>query len=169
MSHWKPIIGTGNRYLISRFGTVVSLKNGKPRQLKPQVSKRGYLVVDLYYSGRRYLSTVHRLLYKTFVQDIDSSVFIDHIDGNPLNNSLSNLRACQHRQNMYNSKARSGHSSKYKGVSWCACTKKWRAQLKREEERKSHIGRFKTEEEAAQAYNEVAEIAHGEFARLNNV
>jgi hypothetical protein len=52
---------------------------------------------------------------------------------------------------------------KYKGVTFCKTTKKWRAQLN------GHLGRFNTIEEAAIAYNTAATEYFGEFAHLNKV
>jgi len=86
---------------------------------------------------------------------------LDHINRNRSDNRIENLRPCTHSQNLGNARAKRG---KYKGVSFCKATQKWRAQLN------GHIGRYDTPEEAALAYNKVA-IEHfgSEFAHLNEV
>lgn len=66
---------------------------------------------------------------------------------------------------MFNSKGRGG-ISKYKGVSFAA--KKWRAHI-RYKYKKYAIGVFDTEEEAAIAYNVVAQFIMGDYAYLNDV
>ena len=90
----------------------------------------------------------------------------DHADGNGLNNQRSNLRVCTIQQNQHNTTSHRDSSSKYKGVSWKKSGKKWLARIKINAERR-HIGVYKTEIEAAQAYDKVAKESFGEFARLN--
>ena len=85
---------------------------------------------------------------------------IDHINRQRDDNRIENLRPCTHSQNLGNSRAR---VHKYKGVTFCKQTGKWRAQLK------NNRRRFNTIEEAALAYNEWATEYFGEFAYLNKV
>lgn len=71
---------------------------------------RGYKVVV--YKKKRY--KVHRLVAETFIDNPDNLPFIDHIDRNPTNNSLENLRwaSCQtnnlNRDLVINARARLG-------------------------------------------------------------
>lgn len=153
--------------MISENGQVFSILN--QQVIKPRISKRGYFVVDLNNgkgrsNGGRTLHTIHRLLYKTFIEDTDLG--IDHIDGNPLNNALSNLRACSHAQNMKNSRPRKNTTSKFKGVCFEKYTMRWRAQIVANGKHFS-IGRFDSEEQAAIAYDLRAKEVFGEYARLN--
>ena len=63
-------------------------------------------------SGRHYLFTrvgkklvsVHRLVAKTFLKNPRPDIFdqVDHIDGNPQNNHVTNLRWVNHRLNQLN-------------------------------------------------------------------
>lgn len=92
---------------------------------------------------------------------------IDHIDGDPANNRLENLRIATQSQNCANRTSRKGATSKYLGVH--RQKKSWIAQIKPIGGKGYYIGSFKTEEEAAMAYNEEARRVHGEFARLNKV
>ena len=91
----------------------------------------------------------------------------DHVNGDRLDNRRSNLRHATRSQNMANKKARQG-TSLYKGVSWSKCSKKWRADIMKNR-KQQYIGSFATESEAAAAYNRVAVILFGEFARLNRL
>jgi hypothetical protein len=50
---------------------------------------------------------------------------IDHIDGNPLNNNIENLRIATKSQNCQNAKLSIRSASKVKGVSWSEKSKKW--------------------------------------------
>lgn len=92
---------------------------------------------------------------------------VDHIDGNPLNNSRSNLRLCDVAGNTRNQKKQNRKcSSQYKGVVLQAG--KWQAQIGYRG-RQRFIGTFAIEEHAAHAYNKAAIALHGEFACLNPI
>jgi hypothetical protein len=91
---------------------------------------------------------------------------VDHINGNPLDNRRCNLRACAHRDNIRNQRARSDGTSKYRGVSFNSRTGKWVAGIKDATGRR-HLGYFAVEEGAARAYDREALVLFGEFARLN--
>lgn len=104
----------------------------------------------------------------------DESI-VDHKNHDGLNNQKSNLRLCTIAENNRNQKPRG--VSKYKGVHKSDLkhiTKKgiprvyegWKSEIA-VNGKKLHIGRFKTENEAAIAYNEKAKVLHGEFANLN--
>lgn len=93
--------------------------------------------------------------------------FVDHINGNGLDNQRSNLRQATHQQNMWNANHSYGVSP-YKGVHWVANMNKWRARIE-VSGKKIHLGYFKTEIEAATAYNVAASEHFGEFAFLNKI
>ena len=90
---------------------------------------------------------------------------LDHIDGNPQNNAINNLRECSQQQNSFYQQSRRG-ASKYKGVS--RSYNKWSAEIWKDGVKYS-LGRFDCEVEAARAYNLSAMELHGEFALLNEV
>ncbi len=91
--------------------------------------------------------------------------FVDHVDGNGLNNRRCNLRLCNQQQNMQNRRPLV-RSSKFKGVWYCKRTKKWGAVIVFNG-KKYHLGRFDDEIEAARAYDRKAIELFGEFAYLN--
>ena len=92
---------------------------------------------------------------------------IDHIDGDRLNNTRSNLRVATRSQNNMNRISLNG-SSKYKGVTWNKKSKKWQAQIWMNNKCKV-LGQFLNEKEAAKVYNQTAVKYQGKFARLNEV
>ena len=90
---------------------------------------------------------------------------IDHIDGNPLNNALSNIRECSRAENMQNMRVRTKNhlgqpkSSKFPGVTWCGKKGQWRAQI-RAGGKHRHLGYFETEELAHARYISVKASVH---------
>ena len=100
----SKIINGYEKYSITEEGQVFSHKYSKPKKLKPQrasQSKKGYYQVRLYDNSGELgkLQYVHRLVYQTFIGEIPEGLEIDHIDGNPSNNNLSNLQLLSRRGN----------------------------------------------------------------------
>ena len=107
---------------------------------------------------------IHRHIAEKCFGPIPDGYYVDHIDGDVLNNRRGNLRIVTPQQSGANQKSRGG-ASEYRGVSK-GRGDKWFAQLASGGIR-WHIGTFDTEEQAAAAYDEKAKDVHGEFARLN--
>lgn len=90
---------------------------------------------------------------------------IDHIDGNPDNNAIANLRAATVAQNLWNRSAYKRGRSGFKGVSRCKRSGLWRANIN-VNGRYISLGRHRTAKDAARAYLEAALRYHGEFAKV---
>lgn len=108
-----------------------------------------------------------------FIMKPSKKFMIDHINGNGLDNRRINLRICTRSQNLMNSnKPKNAKTSKYKGVSLNKQSKNhkkiWRSEI-RLNKKGILIGYFKTEIEAAKAYNKKAKELFGQFAKLNGV
>ena len=93
--------------------------------------------------------------------------FIDHINGDKLDNRISNLREASKPENMRNCPPPRSNTSGYCGVSWVSHRRKWRAYIQDRHGRRQHLGCFDDAESAARAYDESAAREHGAFARLN--
>ena len=90
--------------------------------------------------------------------------YIDHKDGNSLNNKIENLRSATQSQNCANQKLRTTNTSGIKGVVFNKKTKKWTASIMVKGKHIS-LGHFLKIEDAKKAY-EIGSIKYfGEFAR----
>lgn len=95
------------------------------------------------------------------------NLYVDHINGNPLDNRRSNLRLATRCQNAANRvKTKSKTSSAHKGVCFNKKLKKWTASISANKTT-THLNCFNCETAAAVAYNKKAKELHGEFAKLN--
>jgi hypothetical protein len=163
---WKDIEGYEGLYKISSFGNVFSVKRN--RLLSEQIHHGGYKYVLLSKNNQKKYSTISRLVAIYFIPNPENKQQVDHIDRDPLNNHISNLRWATSGENIRNKSSYKNSSSKYKGVSFDKRNGKWRAQLKINNQNK-HLGYFHCEIEAALVYNKKAKEICGEFALLNDI
>lgn len=91
-------------------------------------------------------------------------VFVDHINGNTLDNRRENLRVASRGQNRVNSKLNKDNASGYTGVMWHRRDKRWIARVTCEGV-KHEKGGFSTAEEAASWRQMKAHELHGQFVR----
>ena len=114
---WKDVIGYEGLYMVSSFGRVISLErkvsNGKSFRIVPFSIKKPNIINDRVnykryeyhlYKGKRERKaiTAHRIVATAFIPNPNNYPSIDHIDGNPFNNHISNLRWCTNSMNMNN-------------------------------------------------------------------
>lgn len=153
----------------------IELKNGKNIIVDAsdyeEIAKHGWHISHNGYAIRRVekKGEPKRVIYMhKQIFGEKGSFDIDHIDGNKLNNSKSNLRLATRSLNNANQKIRTGCSSVFKGVAWVKNYKRWWAYIGYQGKRTS-LGYFTDEVEAAKAYNQAAIKMFGEFCRLNPV
>jgi hypothetical protein len=108
------------------------------------------------YNGKKLF--VHRFLMGITHTDYVLSVTIDHINGNGLDNRISNLRVCSQKDNMKNIRK----DYKFVGVSWLKTTHKWTARIM-SNYKTLHLGNYNTYEEAILARLRKEQELCGEF------
>jgi hypothetical protein len=148
------------KYMISDEGRVFSIKSHK--FFKPSINTCGYYIVDLYKNGIRKNFTVHRLVGLHFLKNSENKKCIDHINNNKLDNTINNLRFATLNENSHNARIRNDNTSGIKGVYFHKQRNKYRAEIVINNKKK-HIGYYKTLEEATIARKKVANKLFGEF------
>lgn len=148
------------------FASIDDADFNKITQHQWTVSIRKGKIIGVYY-GKRLHGKYHKIALHRYILDItDPQVFIDHIDGNPLNNQKKNLRVCTNAENCRNTKISKANTSGYKGVRWHKRDKVFEARIGFNK-KLYHLGRFKDPKEAAKAYDNKAKELFGEFAKSN--
>lgn len=131
---WKSVEGFEGLYEVSNTGEVKSLErftenNGgkqmrREKLLKQRAGSHGHLIVVLSKDSKTYPRLVHRLVATAFIPNPDGKPVVDHIDTNPQNNNVNNLRWVTIQENAlnpltrkHNSESKKGHPSYYRGFS----------------------------------------------------
>jgi hypothetical protein len=109
-------------YAISNFGNVVNTKT--KRILKNCLNNNGYYFVTLYCNKKGIQKSIHRLVAEVLIPNPFLYEAIEHIDKNPSNNNLNNLRWCTNSQII-----QSNNSSGVTGVHFRKDINKWSSKI----------------------------------------
>ncbi len=105
---------------------------------------------------------LHRVIWDYHNDTGCEGYLVDHINGNPLDNRIENLRLCDYSHNAANSRRHTDNSVGFKGVHLHK-DGRYRATLCSNGVRR-HLGLFKTAEDAHAAYIRAAELSFGDFS-----
>lgn len=111
----------------------------------------GYKVVTINSKTHK----LHRIVWIMLFGQIPDGFYIDHINGNKIDNRLENLRLATSSQNQQNRPAPKNSSSGYRGVTWHKVVNKWMARICHKGKRTT-IGFFDNAEDAYEAYKQEA-------------
>lgn len=164
---WKDVPEYESIYMVSDLGRVKSLDRVIQRSTSPFTVKGailtgwveigGYRVFELRKDKKSKIYKLHQLVAMAFLNHTPSGMekVVNHIDGNKLNNHLSNLEIVTHRDNMSTCyrKNESKYSSSYIGVSWNSREQMWESRI-RVFGKNMFLGYFYIEEDARDAYQE---------------
>jgi hypothetical protein len=148
-SYYNPIEGDDS--------IVALIITSKPESVV-LIDKEDYESIKFYkfHISKGYVASTEcnpRTLHRFIMGVTDPKVYVDHIDGNPLNNTRSNLRLSNAKLNAQNRAKSSKAASKYHGVYRSIHGKRWISKVTIDGI-EYNIGVYDTEKQAAVAYDE---------------
>lgn len=121
--YWRPVVGLEDKYLVSNYGRIYSLKRNQIRKIR--IDSNGYC----YFAYRNHLYLIHRLLGIAFLPNPNNLPQINHKDENKANNFVwvnedgsidlekSNLEWCSRTYNMnFGTRTERANSKKCKPI-----------------------------------------------------
>lgn len=95
---WEDVIDYENLYKVSNLGRIRNCKSGK--LVMQSITINGYKRITLYKDGKPKTKLVHRIVAESFLNNPFDYNIVNHIDGNKLNNIVTNLEWCTQSQNI---------------------------------------------------------------------
>jgi len=151
---WRSVVDWETLYEVSNYGRV--RRDGKLLKLKMS-GTTPYHYVNLCNGSLSIYKTVHRLVATAWLPNPSYKPCVDHIDGNHINNHISNLRWATRSENQQNKRSK----KLFKGV--IIHRGKWQAQIMIDGIQ-SYLGVCDTPEEAYFVYCGAATFYYGDFA-----
>tara|TARA_R110002073_G_C9071601_1_gene545901 strand:- start:35 stop:526 length:492 start_codon:yes stop_codon:yes gene_type:complete len=134
------------------------------RYKKPSLMNTGYYYINFYKNNKIKIFQLHRLVYEAHNGTIPEGLCIDHIDCNPKNNNIENLRIANLSENQHNRKVNKNNNTGYKNIR----KTKWNTyhvQIKKNN-KMVYNKSFKTLEEAILNRDVNLVLIHGAFHNL---
>ena len=127
------------------------------------MNDNGYLVAHVVNSGKHI--RLHRLIMNCIS---DSSILIDHINHNTLDNRKNNLRMVAYQQNAMNTRRKDSNISGTTGVSWDKEKKKWCATITYNY-KTIFLGYYSDFDKAVRSRKQAEQKYFGEFSYANSM
>lgn len=103
---WKDLIGYEGYYMVSNYGRIRSLERtvkNRTNKVADKILKlsdrNGYKYIQLCKNNEKPFHPVHRIVANNFIPNTHNKPHVNHIDGNPSNNNVSNLEWCTPSEN----------------------------------------------------------------------
>jgi hypothetical protein len=112
LTEWKDIPNYENIYQASADGQIRTIpgkitrnaqfseRHWKTRILKQKTDRNGYKRVSLWKGAKEADLLVHRIIAEIFIPKVAGKNLVNHLDGNPSNNDVSNLEWCNYSENL---------------------------------------------------------------------
>ena len=91
------IIEQFDNYAVSNYGRIKNVKNGKI--LTPFKNHDGYMTYTFCQNRVKKTFRIHRLVAFYFIDNPDTKPYVNHKDGNKVNNNVANLEWCTAQEN----------------------------------------------------------------------
>ena len=147
LEEWRFVSETNNLYKVSDLGRVMSLKRKNPLILKPMISHKGYLRLDIFKHCS--YSSIHRIVAIAFIDNPENKNQVNHKNNIKTDNSKNNLEWVSNLENTCHSQLNKKRASRFIGVSMHS-KNKWESRIKFNS-KQIRLGIFNTQEEAYEA------------------
>ncbi len=127
---------------------------GRKAEAGAVLKPRGYTHICI--DGKRYYA--HRLAW-LYVYGVWPREYVDHINRDPRDNRIANLRQATHTENLQNKGKSTNNTSGHLGVSWRKDCDRWHARL-RVDGKNHSLGYFKRLEDAVSARKAAEQLHH---------
>jgi len=129
---------------------------------KPAGNKTKHKGIQIRINKKNYIA--HRIVWLLAYESypIDD---IDHIDNNPNNNRLSNLRLASKSENQWNTRKHKNNTSGFKGVYFDRRSNRWVSKIMINN-KNVYLGSFKSADDAHNAYKKASLSMHGRFSNF---
>mgnify|MGYP003638878544 CR=1 FL=1 len=124
------------------------------------INSRGYRHIRVTIDNHPRELKAHRIAWFIYYGKLPYA--LDHVDGLKHNNSILNLRECNHSENAMNRGLNKNNKSGFKGVSWNKADKKWVAKISKDGETFT-LGMFNSPKKASLSYEKKAKELFGAF------
>jgi len=94
------IKGYNHEYFVSRTGSVISFFKNEKNEIKGSIGSNGYKCVTFRSGSIEKKYSIHRLVAEAFVPNPENKPYVNHLDGDKLNNNDWNLEWTTAKENV---------------------------------------------------------------------